>query len=244
MPERRGSPAELIEKLGSLERAAQRSACEDALKRLGEDPSFQRELLRVLGGGTRRARFSSAFVLFRAGRVGLRLLPALLDALELEDGDLRWSAAHMLAMLGRAHGEVFPVLLYEARGSESALRRRMAVYVLRELGPEREETRALLLEALGDPEPSVRRAALSSLAKLVEPDARCLERTLSILGSDVDPRMRRIAAVVLPHLVASHPDLRDAARRALDAARGAPDVGLARAAEAALARLEPRAPRR
>jgi HEAT repeat protein len=228
----------LIERLASGDRAIQRHACDEAATRLGEDAGFRRELGRLLDSDSPRARFAAAYVLFRSGHASLRLLPALLASLELEDGDLRWSAAHMLAMLGRTHGEVLPVVLHEARESQSALRRRMAVYVLRELGPDRDETRAALLASIEDPDPEVRRASLSSLGKLLDPDAACADRVLAILSRDPDPRMRRIAAAVLPDLVARRPEAGAAAREALAATSRTDDPGLARAARASLARME------
>jgi HEAT repeat protein len=228
----------LIERLASEDRATQRLACDEAAEKLGEDAGLRRELGRLLDGDSPRGRFAAAYVLFRSGHANLRLLPALLAALELEDGDLRWGAAHMLATLGRMQGEVLPVVLHEARESQSALRRRMAVYVLRELGPDRDETRAALLASIEDPDPEVRRASLSSLGKLLDPDAACAERVLAILDRDPDPRMRRIAAVVLPDLVAHRPEASAAARKALATSSRTDDPGLARAARASLARIE------
>jgi HEAT repeat protein len=212
-------------------------ACDEAIERLAHDVDLMPDLLRTLQDGTPHARFFVAFVLFHAGRPSLRLLPTLLEALEFDDGDLRWSATQMLATLGRMQSEVLPVLLHEAHASTSALRRRMALYVLRELAPEREESRAVFLERLDDPDPEVRRAALSSLAKVTEPDVYCIDRDLGILSGDRDPRMRRIAAVVVPDVVAGRPDTHESARRALTRAAETADRSLQRAASAALIRL-------
>lgn len=228
---------DLLERLGSHDRGEQRGACEEVIALLSRDPSLHAKLVRILEEGPPRARFSTAYVLFHSGRATLRLLPALLDALELDDGDLRWSAAHMLSLLGRSHGEVLPVVLHEARSTGRSRRRRMAVYVLRELAPDHEATRDAILEAIEDPDPSLRRAALSSLAKLLDPDSRCAERVLAVLRSDSDPRMRRIAAVLLPDLVAKLPEVRSSARMALAEASQADDSPLARAAAVALTRL-------
>jgi HEAT repeat protein len=227
----------LVERLSSEDRATQRSACHEAIERVREEPELLREIVAVLQEGTPHARFGAALVLFRSDQRSLRLLPALLEALELEDGDLRWSATHMLTMLGRMQGEVLPVLLHEAQHAGSARRRRMAVYVLRELAPERPGTGMTLLACLDDVDTEVRRAALSSLAKVIEPDSSCVDRVLGILSDDPDPSMRRIAAVVVPGLVVHHPESRDAAHTTLSSAAKAADVGLRRAAEAALSRL-------
>jgi HEAT repeat protein len=142
--------SDLLEQLGSTERAVQRAARDEASARLKREPGFRETLYRLLSEGSPRARFSAAYVLFQEDRPTLRLLPALLDLLELEDGDLRWTTANMLATLGRMHGEVYPVVLHESLRAEAPQRRRMALYVLRELAPERTETKDAFLGALKD----------------------------------------------------------------------------------------------
>jgi len=230
--------ADLLARLASADRVEQRLACDEAARRVTKEPGLRDALRELLRDPRPLARFGAAFVLFHAERPGLRLLPALLESLELADGDVRWQAAQMLAALGRLHGEVLPVLLAEARSAASASRRRMALYVLRELAPERAETGEVLLAALGDSDPHVRRAALSCFAKLSDPARPLAERALELAGgADPDPRLARIAAVILPDLVRFHPDLRADAAQLLHALEGASDPALARAASAARQRL-------
>ena len=229
---------DLVERLGSVERPVQRGACNEALERLREDPELRPQLLRLLRAESRQARFGAAYVLFNAEGPALRLLPALLDALDLDDGDLRWSAAHMLAVMGRAKGEVLPVLVHETTAGPTPRRRRMALYALRELAPEREETAEALLGALADPDSAVRNAALSSFAKLSDPPRACLERVLTLLADEPDPRQRSIAAVVLPELLRGYPDALSSVRAELERAAAGNDDSLARAAALALQRLD------
>ncbi len=240
-PDDTGAPvSRLLEKLASKDRALQRGACDEAVEQLRENPEFRETLHRLLYEGEPRARFAAAFVLFQADRPSLRLLQALLDSLDLDDGDLRWTAAHMLATLGRMQEEVCPVLLHECRSAASPRRRRMAVYALRELAPERAETQQAFLGALGDSDSMVRRASLSSLAKLTAPDRSCLERVLEIARSDPDARMQSIAAVVLPDLVSQHPATRDEVAAELQRLANTGDPSLVRSARAALQRLAQR----
>jgi len=56
-------------------------------------------------------------------------------------------------------------------------------------------------------------------------------------GDDPDPRMARIAAVILPDLIRFHPELRAGAAELLDSLEHAADPSLARAAFAARQRL-------
>jgi HEAT repeat protein len=188
----------LLEQLGSTERALQRAARDEASARLKREPEFRETLYRVLGEGSPRTRFSAAYVLFQEDRPTLRLLPALLDLLELEDGDLRWTTANMLATLGRMHGEVYPVVLHESLHAEAPQRRRMALHVLRELAPERVETKDAFLSALKDRDSGVRCAALSSMAKLTDPDHTCLDEALEFARNGRDPTLQRIAVVRPP----------------------------------------------
>lgn len=229
--------AEFLRNLGAKERKLRRLACDDAIAALRERPELRDPLHRVLANGTPEARFSAVWILFRSGNSSLRLLPALLDSLELPDGDLRWSAVHMLATLGRIHPEVLHLLLHEAREARQPTRRRMSLFALRELAPEQDATHAVLLSALDDSDSAVQRAALSCFAKLCETPRTTADRILQILESHPDPRMRRIAAAVTPEVVAAHPELLEDARRLLGALRASSDPALARAARAALPRL-------
>jgi HEAT repeat protein len=229
--------SDLLEQLGSTERALQRAARDEASARLQREPGFRETLYRLLIKGSPRARFSAAYVLFHEDRPTLRLLPTLLDLLELEDGDLRWTTANMLATLGRMQAEVYPVLLHESLRAEAPQRRRMALHVLRELAPERVETKEAFLSALKDRDSGVRRAALSSLAKLTDPDHACLNQALELARSGRDPTLQRIAVVVLPDLVAHHPEARDAVAALLEEHGNSDDLSLARTAQAAKDRL-------
>ena len=230
--------AELLARIGASDRAAQRAACDEALARVRGDAALRDALRTLVREGSPLARFGAAWVLFQSERPTLRLLPALLDALELADGDLRWQAAQMLAALGRMQPEVLPVLWHEAREAAAPARRRMALFTLRELAPERPETAAVFLQALDDADADVRRASLACFAKLGEPQRALAERALALArGADPDPRMARIATVVLPALARHHPDLQPEIARALAELEHAADPSVARAAQAARTRL-------
>ena len=231
-------PETLLERMGSASRATQRSACDEAVARLRVEPQLRDAVRLLLRGENALARFSAAWVLFQCERPTLRLLPALLEALELPDGDLRWQAAQMLAALGRLQSEVLPVLLHEAESAAAPARRRMAIFVLRELAPERGETGAVYLRALEDPADDVRRAALSCFAKLTDPEPALALRALALArGADPDPRMARIATVVLPELARFHPHLRGEIATALSELESSSDPALVRGARAARQRL-------
>lgn len=226
-----------IAELGSSDKAVLRRACDELARCIREQPELRPALLERLRGSDPLARFAAAHVLFHGERPSLRLLPALLESLELPDGDLRWQAAQMLAVLGRLQDEVLPVLIHEARHSAHPLRRRMAVYALRELGPEREDVEGALLGALDDADAEVQRAGLACLAKLSAPSVRALACVHAIAREHADPRMRRIAIVVLPALLSAAPEQREAIERTVEALAREADPLLRRAAIAAAVQL-------
>ncbi len=226
--------AELLARLDSADRAEQRAAGSEIARRLKAEPALRGALYERLRAGAPLGRFAAAWSLAQVERPNLRMLPALLAALELADGDVRWSAVQLLVDLGRVQAEVLPVLLHEAEHAEP-LRRRMALYALRELAPDAPETRARVLAALDAGDPDLRRAALSSIAKLIDPEPACLERVLDALERDRDPRMRRIAAVLVPALARHFPELSARTQAALEAAAAEGDAALARSARAGLA---------
>jgi hypothetical protein len=233
------SRSALLARLASATKAEQRAACDEALARWNSDRGLRGALLELLRGAPAHTRFAATWILFRAESPSLRLLPALLDALELADGDLRWEAAQMLAELGRLHGEVYPVLLHELRSHASALRRRMALYALRELAPERPETEQALLRAARDPSAELRRAALASCAKLAELSSSWLELGLEILAGESDPGLRALAPLVLARFAELHPGARPRVLAVLQELHAGSDPDLARVAVLARRRLAP-----
>ena len=102
---------DLLSALRSSDREVQRPACDALVPRVTEDADTRDAVTALLRDAHPETRFAAAFVLFHA-RPTLRILPALLEALELADGDRRWQAAQMLAALGRLQTEVFPVVLH------------------------------------------------------------------------------------------------------------------------------------
>ena len=92
------------------------------------------------------------------------------------------AAAKVMVDMGHRHGEVLPVLMGLVRTSESPGVRRMATFTLRELAPDRPEAAEVLLDAAGDTDLGVRRAAFTAMASLIEPPpqvAECLAQYIA-----------------------------------------------------------------
>jgi hypothetical protein len=222
----------LRESLATHDRARQRAACDAVVARLPHAPEMLADVRAMLRQDDLVQRFAAAHILFRAQGPHLRLLPALLASLALRDGDRRFAAAHMLVQLGAMEPAVEVALRHDARHASEPARRRMAVFALRELAPHARETEAICLVALADPDLSVQRAALASLAKLADPSGAALERALGILDAHPDGQMQMLATAVVTQLASHHPT--EAARIGEALAHAASAAGpLARAAQQA-----------
>jgi HEAT repeat protein len=221
----------LCEALGDPVKAVSRAAS-DALVAIGRrsgdvDPSLR----AALHGDEPARRFGAAFTLARLAPPGPRLLPALVEALGSQDGDVRWAAARLLVETGRAHGEVLALLTGLIRAGESPIVRRMATFALRELAQGSAEAAGVLLEAARDRDLHVRRAALTALASLRGPPASVARHLLETLAGDADGSSRRLAALALGELGAIDPGCVPAD------ARARLEADLRRAIERALGRL-------
>lgn len=231
--------------LGDPAKAVGRAAS-DALvgihRAAGEGSGVAECVRGALRGDGPQQRWRAAFTLARIEPPGPQLLPALVEALGSADGDVRWAATRLLVQTGRLHAQVLHLLVGLLRTDEHALVRRMATYALRELAPDRPEAAHVLLEATGDPDLRVRRAAYTAMASLLDPPPQVAERCLQALAEDGDAATRRLAALALGEIGAA--DRRalpaGAAERLQGAATSGDDADLRRAAARALARLEGR----
>jgi HEAT repeat protein len=225
--------------LGDPSKAVVRAAS-DALVAITRRGGGIDDVLRgALHSPSPAARFGAAFTLARVEPPGPRLLPALVEALGSDDGDVRWAAARILVDAGRLHGEVLALLVGLVRAGESAPVRRMAAFALRSLAPDRPEAARVLLEATRDPDLRVRRAAFIALAAVEAPRPEVAERLLEALRSEPDATSRRLAALALGELGEKDPAALPAeAQQALRAATAAgADDDLRRAAERSLRKL-------
>jgi hypothetical protein len=174
-------------------------------------------------------RWICAFALARAGYRNAGVLKVAIEALGQPDGDIRWAAAEIL----RAPETVADArpLIVSAASSESAMRRKMALYCMRDLNIA--ET-TVVLDALGSPDSGVRLAALAALPKLAGRDPRATHEAVRCLREDEDAGVRRAAAAILGRLRGNV----DVARSALEAeAATSTDAHFQRAVSGALEKL-------
>jgi HEAT repeat protein len=193
----------LLEALEASDARARRRAADELAALARDDPAAREALRSRLDDGPIQARFGVAFALYQLEPSSPQLLPTLIEALGLTDRDLRWQAAEMLSALGRQQVEIATALIRLARADELPMRRRMALFALRDLVPQRPEIEAIFLEALDDPAGDVQRAALACLGKVPAASRTAVDRSLAIARRHRDVRMRRIAVAILPALAGS-----------------------------------------
>jgi HEAT repeat protein len=232
-------PAELdslVACLGHPAKAIQRPAA-DAFHALAQQGIPVGTLLTAaLDATDPRLRFGAAYALARLGPPPPAALAALLSALALDDGDVRWAAADLITRTEPRTEAVAGLLPLVATGN--APQRKMALYCLRDLGTASEEVKRAALAALDDPDGGVRLAAMATLTRLAKSNpSAAADGILKALDAE-DPRERRAAAAALGDLGLDT----NAVRAALEKAAKADDASLRRAAERSLRKLGP-APR-
>jgi len=191
--------ARLVELLAHSSKAISRRAA-DALVTAVEDAVHRCTVEAALVDTSRLRRWGAAFVLYRGGQKTPAVCSAALDALALDDGDIRWAAAEVLCA-GAADNPAVQASLLRACREGPPEQRKMSLYCLRNI--DHRET-ATYLSALDDDAPGVRHAALSGIARCGDADADTLDRLLAFLADESDAGVRRAAAVTLGRVMAGN----------------------------------------
>lgn len=200
-----GEPAipALIEALNHEDRDV-RSNAAYALGRIGEPAKDAVPVLMKAMSNDDYVRLGAAEAL---GKIGEPAVPALVEALNHEDEDVRRNAASVLGKIGELPKGAVPALikrlgdedlyvrynatialsrigepavpaLIEALRSEDSAIRSSAAYVLGDIGEPTKDAVVELIEALRDQEGVVRRNAMLSLSKIGKPAVPMLMETL------------------------------------------------------------------
>jgi hypothetical protein len=167
-----------------------------ALARSGSGDAIVPLLRRALQDRGQRVR--AVLTLIRLEAPAPALLPALVAALGVDDGPVRWAASRALVDMGRLHAEILRVLAGLVRDAAPAVRR-MATLCLRELAPDHPTAALALVEASRDADASVRRAAVTAMAGLVDPPAAVRQRLEAARGES-DGVAAQLATLALARL--------------------------------------------
>lgn len=160
-------------------------------------PEVAAELRAAMAAPDPCWRWGATWALGRLGVFEPPMIEPLLEALGAVDGDQRWAAAELLTTCARIHPELVLTALLAAAADALSERRKMVLYVLRDVAPTHVGVRAVTRRGLGDPAVGVRFAALAALARLEPrpPDAATL--VLALARTDPDPGLRRAALTTL-----------------------------------------------
>lgn len=229
----------LVEGLvGALDDADRRvvQAATRALERIGRDHDAVFTALRsALRSESARHRLEAAWTWARLEPPPIKLLPAVVGALEEAEGEARWRGARLLVEMARLHGEALPVLRSLAEPGADPRVRRVMLAALREAAPGDPHTVSAHLAASRDPDAGLRRLALTGLAGLGPADVAVWKRLAEVLGEADDPVERRVAIAAVAALWPPPPEV---SRALADTARSDPEQSVRAAATRALARAE------
>jgi len=187
----------LARALGDPDKRVAQAASDSLAKLAATCPEVADVVRNAMRTDNARQRWNAAFTCSRIEPVAPRLLPALVEALGSDEGDVRWAAARLLVNTGRAHGEVLPLVLGLAKTDPNPTLRSMALYCLRELAPDEPGCARVIVAATRDPVRSVKHAALTALAALHDADDAVVDRLIEVSVDGADPSSQRIATFAL-----------------------------------------------
>ena len=183
-------------------------------------------LRAAIGAPDPQLRWGATYALGRLGIFEPAMIAPLLEALAQRDGDLRWAAADLLTTCARVHPDPVLAVLLSAVTDQEPERRKMALYVLRDVAPAKQAVHEAVIRGLRDAAVGVRFAALSALARLQPVPPEACRLVLGLVRDDVDAGLRRAALCALGNLGRGVSDVEDA----LAAATASDDPGMRRAA--------------
>ncbi len=182
--------ATLLDALDQADKAVVRRAVEELVALAAVEARVAGLLAQRLRAAP---RWPLAYALGQIARPSASCLEVLERGLGNLDPDLRWATQRLLADLGTRYTEV-KVRLKDLLRHGTPTQRRMAVYCLRDIGSAGAGVPAGLLQAIEDPEPLVRVAVVTALAKESELGADVRTALEQAAANDPDTRVRNAAA--------------------------------------------------
>ena len=188
--------APLLDALEETDKASIRRAVEGLVALAAEEPA----VAEVLAERLRTApRWPVAYALGQITRPSAPCIEVLAWGLGSGDQDLRWATQLLLTDLGKRYLEV-GARLEGLLSHGSATQRRMAVYCLRDIGEAGAGLPDALLTAIQDPEPLVRVAVITTLAKAPKVGTEALDALRRAAADDGDVRVRNAAGFAVKRL--------------------------------------------
>jgi HEAT repeat protein len=191
--------AALIADLDQPDKPAIRAAVDALIALAADSPGLRERLQRRLFEAGHRNYWPVAYILGSLPNPSRAVALGLLEALDHREPDIRWAVSLLLARVAKDNPDLVASLIRLcASGSDN--QKRMALYCLRDLALSDLSSAAAMLDALADPEPSVRVAAAICLKSRSELTAAGKKTLLDIYLSDPESKVRHAAAVALATL--------------------------------------------
>ena len=191
--------ATLLADLEKSDKPTLRRAVDALIPIAAEDPQIAATLRELLNNPSRESRWPIAYVLASLPSPTPSSIRVLSETLDHRDPDIRWAVALMLIRLARTDRQVLKSLI-ELAAKGTANQRRMAIYSLRDVGLTDEESVQMLMNALHDPDPMVRIAAVTSLKIYSGLSERGKSELLELFLRDSDSRVRNTVLITLAYL--------------------------------------------
>ena len=227
--------AALLTDLNSSDKPTIRAAVDKLIKLAAAAPALADELNRVLEDSRGKHRWPAAYILAHLPHPCPRVFAVLLNALDHPDPDIRWAVTLLLVRLAKTDSGIVGLLL-DLRRTGTPTQRRMALYGIRDLRMTDAASLQALLDSLGDDDPMVRVAAVTSLKGRLGIDSGGRKMLYDLIVNDPDLRVRNAAAVTLAQLGSPSEEF----LATLKEAEASEHAQLKKAATAALAILQKR----
>lgn len=189
----------LLDSLDRSDKPAIRAAVDSLIAKAARSPELRQTLTGLLLDQSRRNLWPIAYILGKLPAPPPVALGVLLNALGVGDPDIRWACALLLVELGKGNPKMISRLL-DLLKTGNPNQRRMAVYCIRDLSLTDAASLRAIQAALGDTEPLVRVAAVTSLKTRPDLAGEGSDLLLDIYLNDPDPRARHSAALTLAQL--------------------------------------------
>jgi HEAT repeat protein len=191
--------APLMADLEKSDKPTLRKAVDALISIAADDPRIATTLSALFKDPSRKNRWPIAYILASLPSPTQSSIQVLTETLDHRDPDIRWAVALILIRLAKTDRQVLKLLI-ELASKGTATQRRMAIYSLRDVGLTDGESVQMLMDALHDPDPMVRVAAVTSLKMHSELSERGKSQLLELFLRDSDPRVRNTVVVTLAFL--------------------------------------------
>ena len=191
--------APLMADLEKSDKPTLRKAVDALISIAADDPRIATTLSALLKDPSRKNRWPIAYILASLPSPTQSSIGVLTETLDHRDPDIRWAVALILIRLAKTDRQVLKLLI-ELASKGTATQRRMAIYSLRDVGLTDGESVQILMDALHDPDPMVRVAAVTSLKMHSGLSERGKSQLLELFLRDSDPRVRNTVVVTLAYL--------------------------------------------